>query len=557
MIIKSPFDDVELVPVPLHDYVLHGVAGRGSVPAIIDGPTGRVLTYSELASSVRKAAAGLAARGVAQGDVIALCSPNSPEFAVAYYGALAAGALVTTVNPLAPAGDVARQLTHSGARWLITTAARAQGSAGEAAAAAGVRETFAIGTASGSTARGSATSASADAAGGSGRATPFAALTDTDHPNRLPPVDPDDNAVLFYSSGTTGLPKGVLLSHRNLVASLCQTRAVHRVGPDDVVATVLPLYHIFALQITLSLGLAAGATVITMPRFDLETFCGLVQEHAVTRVEVVPPIVLGLARHPAVTGYDLSSLRLITSGAAPLGAALATECARRLDCRVKQAYGMTEFGGATHMVPDSGDGLAESVGPLLPGAQARVIDCATGLDVGPGQPGELLIRTPGAMRGYLGNPEATAATVDADGWLHTGDVVVADREGWFTVVDRVKELIKYKGSQVAPAALEAILLTHPAVADTAVIGRSDEDAGEIPTAVVVLRQPAAGRTEPVARELMAYVAARVAPHEKIRSVEFAAEIPKSPSGKILRRELARRGQPAVPSRPRALAGQPR
>jgi acyl-coenzyme A synthetase/AMP-(fatty) acid ligase len=297
--------------------------------------------------------------------------------------------------------------------------------------------------------------------------------------------------------------------------------------------------------------------VITMPRFDLETFCGLVQEHGVTRVEVVPPIVLGLARHPAVTGYDLSSLRLITSGAAPLGAALATECARRLDCRVKQAYGMTEFGGATHIAPDSGDGPAESVGPLLPGAQARVIDCATGLDVGPGQPGELLIRTPGAMRGYLGNPEATAATVDADRWLHTGDVVVADREGWFTVVDRVKELIKFKGSQVAPAALEAILLTHPAVADTAVIGRSDEDAGEIPTAVVVLRQPAAGRTEPVARELMAYVAARVAPHEKIRSVEFAAEIPRSPSGKILRRELARRGQPAVPSRPRALAGQPR
>jgi acyl-CoA synthetase (AMP-forming)/AMP-acid ligase II len=540
MIIKSPYDDVELVPVPLHDYVLHGAEGRGSRPAIIDGPTGRVLTYGELASSVRKAAAGLAARGVAQGDVLALCSPNSPEFAVAYYGALAAGALVTTVNPLAPAGDIARQLTHSGARWLITTAALAQGSAGEAAAAAGVRETFAIGA--------------ADAAGGSGRATPFSALTDTGRPDRLPAVDPDDNAVLFYSSGTTGLPKGVLLSHRSLVASLCQTRAVHRVGPDDVLVTVLPLYHIFALQITLSLGLAAGATVITMPRFDLETFCGLVQEHGVTRVEVVPPIVLGLARHPAVTGYDLSSLRLITSGAAPLGAALATECARRLGCRVKQAYGMTEFGGATHMVPDSGGGLAESVGPLLPGAQARVIDCATGLDAGPGQPGELLIRTPGAMRGYLGNPEAT---VDADGWPHTGDVVEADPEGWFTVVDRVKELIKYKGSQVAPAALEAILLAHPAVADVAVIGRFDEDAGEIPTAVVVLRQPAAGGTEPVARELMAYVAGRVAPHEKIRRVEFATEIPRSPSGKILRRQLARRGQPAIPSRPRAVAGQPR
>jgi acyl-coenzyme A synthetase/AMP-(fatty) acid ligase len=275
----------------------------------------------------------------------------------------------------------------------------------------------------------------------------------------------------------------------------------------------------------------------------------------VTRAEVVPPIVLALARHPAVAGYDLSSLRLITSGAAPLGAALAGECARRLGCRVKQGYGMTELGGATHLVPDTGGGPAESVGPLLPGAQARVIDCATGLDIGPGQPGEMLIRTPAAMRCYLDNPEATAATLDVGGWLHTGDVVVADREGWFTIVDRVKELIKYKGSQVAPAALEAILLAHPAVADAAVIGRADEEAGEIPTAVLVLRQPAVG-TRLAARTLMAYVAARVAPHEKIRRVEFVTAIPKSPSGKILRRLLTGPGQAAASSRPPAVAGRP-
>jgi acyl-coenzyme A synthetase/AMP-(fatty) acid ligase len=293
-----------------------------------------------------------------------------------------------------------------------------------------------------------------------------------------------------------------------------------------------------------------------MPRLDLDGFCRLVQDYCVTRVEVVPPIALALARHPAVAGYDLSSLRLITSGAAPLGAALATECAQRLGCRVKQGYGMTELGGATHIVPDTGGGSAESVGPLLPGVQARVIDCTTGLDAGPGQPGEMLIRTPAAMRGYLDNPEATAATIDAGGWLRTGDVVVADREGWFQVVDRVKELIKYKGSQVAPAALEAMLLAHPAVADAAVIGRPDEEAGEIPTAVVVLRQPASD-TGPVGRELMAYVAARVAPHEKIRRVEFATEIPKSPSGKILRRLLAGHDRTAASSRPRALAGQPR
>ena len=214
---------------------------------------------------------------------------------------------------------------------------------------------------------------------------------------------------------------------------------------------------------------------------------------------------------------------------------------------------MTEFGGATHMVPDTGGGDAESVGPLLPGAEARVIDCESGRDVGPGQPGEMLIRTPGRMRGYLGNPAATAATIDADGWLHTGDVVVADREDWFTIVDRVKELIKYKGSQVAPAMLEAILLAHPAVADAAVIGRPDEESGEIPTAVVVLR-PTAADTGLAGRELMAYVAARVAPHEKIRRVEFVTEIPKSPSGKILRRQLAARDPAAASSRPPALTG---
>jgi acyl-CoA synthetase (AMP-forming)/AMP-acid ligase II len=538
MIIQSPYGDVELASAPLHEYVLAGTAGRADRPALIDGPTGRVLTYAELTGSVRRAAAGLVAHGVAKGDTLALCSPNGPQFAVAYYAALAAGALVTTVNPLAPAGEIARQLNHSGAQWLITTAALAQGTAGEAAAAAGVRETFAFGAA------------------GASPAVPFAWLTDIDHADRLPVVGPDDDAALLYSSGTTGLPKGVPLSHRNLVASLCQTRPVHRVGPNDVLLAVVPLYHAYALQVTLSLGLASGATVVIMPRFDLDGLCGLVQEHGVTRLEVVPPVVLALARHPAVAGYDLSSLRLITSAGAPLGAALAAECARRLGCRVKQAYGMTEFGGATHIVPDAGGGPASSIGPLLPGVEARVVDCASGLDAGPGQPGEMLIRTPAAMRGYLGNPEATAATIDAEGWLHTGDVVVADREGWFEIVDRVKELIKYKGSQVAPAALEAILVAHPAVADAAVIGRPDEECGEIPTAVVVLRQPAAD-TEPIGRELMAYVAERVAPQEKIRRVEFVTDIPRSPSGKILRRLLAGRDAPATPPWPPALAGQPR
>jgi acyl-CoA synthetase (AMP-forming)/AMP-acid ligase II len=530
MIIHSPYDDVALAQVPLAAFVLDGAAERGDRPAIIDGATGRPMSYAELACSVRKTAAGLVARGLAKGDVLALSSPNGPDWVIAYYAALAAGALVTTVNPLAPAGDLTRQLSHSRARWLVTTPAQFTGGGREAAEAAGVRETFVFGTAAG--------------------AGPFDSLASSRHEVPLPEVSPDDHAVLLYSSGTTGLPKGVLLSHRSLVASLCQTWAVHRVRDDDVVIAALPLYHMFAQQITLNLGLRAGATVVTMPGFDLRGFLRLVQDQGVTRVEVVPPIVLALARHAVVSEYDLSSLRLVTSAAAPLSGGLATECAARLGCRVKQGYGMTELGGATHFVPDTGGGNPESVGPPLPGVQCRVIDCASGLDVGPGERGEMLLRTPGTMCGYLDNPAATASTIDAGGWLHTGDVVIADHEGWFRVVDRVKELIKYKGSQVAPAALEAILLAHRAVADVAVIGRADEEAGEIPTAFVVLSGDA------TASELMSYVAGRVAPHEKIRAVEFVTDIPRSPSGKILRRALAEREQVTEFGRPQ-LAGQAR
>jgi acyl-CoA synthetase (AMP-forming)/AMP-acid ligase II len=521
MIIQSPHDDIELAEIPLAEFALGRAADRGGKPAIIDGGDGRAVSYGELAASVRRAAAGLADRGLAGGDVLALCSPNCPEFAVACYAAMAAGAAVTTVNPLAPPGEITGQLLRSGARWLVITAAAWERGGRQAAAAARVRETFIFGTAADATA--------------------FTWLAGQDHAGRPAAPGPDDVALLPFSSGTSGRPKGVMLTHRALVASLCQTRAVHGVHGDDVVMAVLPLFHIAGLQIALNLGLSQGATVVTMPRFDVEKFLQLVQDYRVTRALVVPPIVLALARHPAVRRYDLSSLRLITSGAAPLGAGLASECADRLGCPVTQGYGMTELGGATHIAPEGGD--PGSIGPPLPGTQCRVIDCASGRDAGPGQAGELLVRTPGMMRGYLDDDQATSAIIDPGGWLHTGDVVMAGGGGWFTVIDRVKELIKYKGSQVAPAALEAILLTHPAVADAAVIGSPDEEAGEIPTAFVVLSQPA------TASELVSFVASQVAPQERVRRVEFVTSIPKSPSGKILRRLLAEQLRPASTGTP--------
>jgi acyl-CoA synthetase (AMP-forming)/AMP-acid ligase II len=318
------------------------------------------------------------------------------------------------------------------------------------------------------------------------------------------------------------------------VASLGQTRAAQQVAEDDVVIAALPLFHIYGLQITLNLPLLAGATVVILPRFELEVFLRAVQDYGVTRAEVVPPMVLGLAAAGVVDDYDLSTLRLITSAAAPLGADLARACARRLGCRVKQAYGMTEVSGGTHIAPDDGPDRPESVGPAMPGVECRIVDPGTGADLRPGEPGELLVRTPGAMRGYLGDPGATSATIDPDGWVHTGDIVTADEAGWFYVTDRVKELIKYKGYQVAPAELEAILLAHPAVADAAVIRRPDVLAGEVPKAFVVLRAPASEE------ELMAWVAERVASYKRVREVEFTDSIPKSPAGKILRRLLAER-----------------
>jgi acyl-CoA synthetase (AMP-forming)/AMP-acid ligase II len=495
----------------LPQFVLAAADRHGSKRALIDAATGDEVGYAELADAVREVGTGLSTRGMRPGDVLALCAPNSIEFAVAWYAAASIGATVTTVNPQCTGDEIFRQLRQTGARWLVTAAALAEQKLRAVMAEAAIAETFVIGE---------------HVAG----AIPFWSLRAT-APAPARPVSASDVALLASSSGTTGLPKSVELTHRNLVASLCQTRLVHQVTEDDVVIAALPLFHIYGLQITLNLPLLAGATVVIQPRFELGSFLRAVQDHGVTRAEVVPPMILGLVTADVVDDFDLSSLRLLTSAAAPLGGDLARACARRLGCRVKQAYGMTEVSGGTHIAPDASPDRADSVGPALPGVECRIVDPGTGADLRPGQPGELLVRTAGVMRGYLGNPDATAVTIDPDGWVHTGDIVTADEDGWFYVTDRVKELIKYKGFQIAPAELEAILLTHPAVADAAVVRRRDALAGEVPKAFVVLHAPAS------AQELMAWVAERVASYKRVREVEFTDSIPRSPAGKILRRLL--------------------
>ena len=502
-------------------FVLERASELGDKPAMIDGPTGRTITYAELDQATRALAAGLAARGFEPGDSLCVYMPNLPEYAIAFHGVARAGGRASTANPLYTERELQHQLEDSRSKYLLTIP-QLMDVAKKAADAAGVEEIFVVGDAvDGATALSELMGDPADA-------------PDLD-------VSGDDLAVLPYSSGTTGLPKGVMLTHANLVANLIQIQEAFAIEEGDTLVGVLPFFHIYGQTVIMNQGLRAGATIVSMPRFDLDQFLDLIQEHGVSLVYVVPPIALALAKHPAVDERDLSSIKTLMSGAAPLGAELADKVAERLDCNVIQGYGMTETSPVTHIVRPDGENRAGSIGQELEDTECRIVDVESGEDAAEGERGELWIRGPQVMAGYLNNDEATAETIDSDGWLHTGDIAVRDEDGFYFIVDRLKELIKYKGFQVPPAELEAILINHPDVADVAVIGIQDEDAGEIPKAYVV----AAGDAELDHTELMDYVAKQVSPQKKVRLIEEIDEIPKSASGKILRRELRDRDPDAA------------
>jgi acyl-CoA synthetase (AMP-forming)/AMP-acid ligase II len=521
MVYRSPLPDVEVPDVPLPAFVLERAGALGDKPALIDGPTGRTITYGQLGEGIRRVAAGLAARGLGKGDVVALMAPNIPEYAVAFHGVALAGGVNTTINSLATEQDVANQLHDSGARFMLTVPPFLD-RALPAAQKVGIEEVFVFGEAD--------------------PATPFAELLGTDAEPPDVPVNPaQDLAVLPFSSGTTGLPKGVMLSHHNLVANICQIATLQRVREDETLIGVLPFFHIYGMTVVMNLALRHGATVVSMPKFDLEPFLGILRDYRVTRAYLVPPIILALAKHPAVEGYDLSGLEVILSGAAPLDAEQAEACANRLECNVIQGYGLTESSPVTHVSSDRpGEARPGSIGQVLPNTECKVVDWATGEEVGAGQDGELCVRGPQVMLGYLNNPIATSNTIDTEGWLHTGDIGHADQDGFFFVVDRLKELIKYKGYQVPPAELEAVLVGHQSVAEAAVVPSLDEEGNEVPKAFIALKANASATPD----ELMAFVAERVAPYKRIRRVEFIEEIPKSLSGKILRRVLVERDRPA-------------
>lgn len=475
-------------------------------PALI-GIDGVVHSYGRLWTAAPRLARFLQGEaGVRRGDTVAIMSPNCPEYAVAVYGALLAGAKITGLNPLLREREITAQLADAEAvvafapRPLLAALGATRAHVPTLRRVEAIEEIESL-------------------------------AADATEP-RVVAIDPtQDLAFLPYSSGTTGLPKGVMLTHFSLATNTRQWISTGATREESVQLAFLPFYHIYGAVVLLHVTLAVGATCVVMPRFDPAQVLELIERHRVTELYVVPPALLALAHHPAADGHDLSSLRFIASAAAPLPLEVATLAAERLGCPVFQCYGMTEA-CPTHINPPDAwrDG---SVGLPLPDVEQRIVDVETGADLPAGETGELLVRGPQVMRGYWKQPEATAEAIVSGGWVRTGDIARLDADGFLWLVDRAKEMIKYKGYQVAPAELEAVLMEHPAVLDAAVIPILLAGDGEAPKGFVVLKDG----SQTGAAAIMAFVAERVAPYKQLRALEQVGAIPKSPTGKILRRVL--------------------
>ncbi|KAA1470610.1 AMP binding protein [Dentipellis sp. KUC8613] len=547
-------------------------------PAFIDAPTGRTLSRGALRSSTLRLAHGLrhpprhALAPLARGDVALVFAPNTLAYPLVLFGLLAAGAAASPANPVYTPAELAHQYRDCGARLVFAVpdalptvfAMLELVGVGEAEA----RRRVVVMQYDGSGRRGTAEGVDRDLVW----LEELLAQGEERVEEKFDGGAAHATAYLCYSSGTTGKPKGVMTTHKNIVIETQILRATFPLlasGPGkDVLVGVLPLFHIYGLALLLHLAFVSGAPTLVMPRFDPEQFCANIARYRVTIGIIVPPIFLALVNHPATMRHDLSSLRYICSAAAPLSRDLALATAQKLasvgaHVVVGQGYGLTETSPGTHMLPfEWAMRKIGSCGVLVPNVEAKLVlseDDATGeakaeaaewdpqeeerggAGVKMSARGELWVRGPIVMKGYLNNPAATRASVTPSGWFKTGDIFVRDADGFWYVVDRKKELIKYKGFQVAPAELEALLLTHPSLVDAAVIGINDPvQATELPRAYVVPRGTPAPALD---AEIQAWVAQRVAPHKRLRGgVVMVPEIPKSAAGKILRRELRERAK---------------
>ena len=491
--------------------IFQGLDAGADRVVLVDGPTGAARTGAEVKARIARFAGGLTQAGLAPGKVIALLAPNVPDYITVFHGVAYAGGTITTMNPTYTAPEVHHQLIDSGAVALVTVPAFVD-LAREAMEGTPATELIVIGEVEG--VRG----------------------LDEMLADPLPaqvPVDLEEFVVVLpYSSGTTGRPKGVMLTHRNIVTNVEQKDMLSPVTPEECVIAFLPFFHIYGMTVLMNLFLAKGGKIVTMPRFDLQQFLELVQTHKATRLYIVPPVALALAQHPLVDEFDVSSVQLVFSGAAPMGPETEIAVGERFGARSIQGYGMTELSPISHGTWDDAARHGSS-GQAAPATWCRIVDPATGKDLGPDEEGELWIKGPQVMKGYLGNAQATAETLTEDGWLKTGDLAVIDADGFMFIRDRLKELIKYKGFQVAPAEVEAALVSLDSVSDAAVIGKPDPEAGELPIAYVV----AASGADLSDAALMAHCESCLASYKRPVEFRHVEAIPKSASGKILRRFL--------------------
>ncbi|XP_072956701.1 4-coumarate--CoA ligase 2-like [Typha angustifolia] len=520
-IFRSKLPDIPLANhLPLHTYCFQNMSQYADSPCLISSATDKIYTFSETHLLCRKTAAFLSNLGIGHGDCVMLLLHNCPEYVFTFMGASFLGAMTTAANPFCTPAEIQKQFKASGAKVAITVSPYV-------GKLAKLSEGFKVVTID-------------DPPEGCISFWEMSAADETSIPDIT--IDPNDPVALPFSSGTTGLPKGVILTHKSLISSIAQQVDGENpnlyLNKEDVVLCVLPLFHIFSLNSVLLCSLRAGSAVMIMPKFEIVAMLTAIEKYKVTVAAVVPPLVLALAKNPVVEKYDLGSIRIVLSGAAPLGKELEEALKNRVPQAVfGQGYGMTEAGPVLSMCPafakQPSPAKSGSCGTVVRNAELKVIDPETGCTLGRNLPGEICIRGPQIMKGYLNDPEATSATIDVEGWLHTGDIGYVDDNEEVFIVDRVKELIKFKGFQVPPAELEALLIAHSSIADAAVVPQKDEEAGEVPVAFVI-RAKDSDITEEAIKD---FIAKQVVFYKRLHKVYFVHSIPKSPAGKILRKEL--------------------
>jgi acyl-CoA synthetase (AMP-forming)/AMP-acid ligase II len=507
----------------VHNVILDSCRRHGHKTALIDTSCTppRRLTYAQYAELIEHAARGLVAAGVRPGERVGVFLPNCWEFGVAFHAAMLAGAVPTAMNPTYREREIRYQSENSDAVALITDGSLLEGI--DLGGLPALRCVYTIRT---------------EGPAGSKSFTELFQRHDAALPT--PSNDPQTTlATLPFSSGTTGLPKGVMLSHYNLLSNVYQTLTPGEPGaftPDDILLCFLPLYHIYGLTLGLNLSLICGCTLVLMPRFDCERSLRLVEEEQITLALCVPPTILAYCQAAEAGKFPRDHhLRWVKSGAAPLAPELARRFTASTGVRIRQGYGMTEASPVTHLGFLSEELYRpESIGAPVAKTECRVVD-ENGVEVAAGERGELVMRGPQFMLGYWKSPDATAAVLQ-DGWYWSGDIVRSDENGLYYVVDRRKEMIKYRGFSIAPAEVESVLLECPTVRDCGVVSRTDASGEEFPCAFVVLRDSELP-TQQTAEKLQAFVAERLTHYKTPREVHFVEQLPRTASGKILRREL--------------------